>query len=499
MDKYLVKIIKFASVNDYLNINQSKAISRYAAHSFNFVSLFAYEDNDSAQKAMLFIKSLDIRFNTLDETMYKHELFDFIVKNQYFDIIPTNINTILSAVVKANEGDITTRNLTTIINSNYKPLITYIKLNLSTYAENVLLVNSNNTEESEEALLLLLNDNNMSDELKISLINQFNTIIISLLSVNKVLWNTLLSEFKMKTSWNNIIQYFIYSNNKIDELLAEFITDSPSLELLTEDKFQVACGDELGKSFFVNLVYCNQIPEEIFERLIKSIPWQFSLEDINSSTISERRMTLLLSNESVCYSIQNYCDVRENHKSLLPLIWKNSGDQFFNDYLLNKTLSPDKAIGGLIMDEEDIALFLSTELVSLENKTHLISSWEESFICKDDSLADSLYRLILDNPNADLTLQIKLLRSLLQHRRSDDHKVVLLNSQLANLTEQDTLNCLDDIGNPYDRIGLPWRRVHLENNEANRKLVNTLEEKLSDYISSINIDGDIISINSKRG
>lgn len=469
VNKYLQLIIRFSEVEKTINYQNHILLTESIEHNPQFLSLVKNERGfDYFGKISELIEKLDIKFEKLDNPNEETEkLFEYVYNNNNYII---NIDNLLQQILlfgnNVDEEYYNNSNYTAVLKSECTPLIEYIKSNITSYVNNVYLKLEDNKFDEEESLIKLLNDEKLDKTLKIKIIQKVETKVLDLSSIEaKEIKEELLINSKVITKWNNIIDYYKESEDKIDNSLVSYLNIEEIGNELSKQKLS-----KKDESFEKSLMLCNDISDENYDKFLNSCYFGWNKLDFKELGTNK---VVSLTNKKLTTTKSNYDLLRElfknNHIKLL--------ERNFNAVLEN--------LEDFECDENDIVLILRSDKISLNNKILYLSKLEEQIIVDSKKISELVGRLILQK-GAKITLESNTLTSIVKSTDSIEDSVKLTNLYLDSLNNPDLIEVVKSIGYIYRELFVKQHKPTFKKTDYNYKLLNTLKSK--ELINSFGID-----------
>lgn len=481
-DSYLKLIIENTDDHDFTIINIFGRIDIYITNKEDFIEVF--KDESFTDKIESIIKKLNIKFSSLKYDEGSNWLTDFIYENNHYQINSTMIGFFLK--IKLGEKSIIHDkiNYTLIKESGCNTLIEYIDNNMNQFIEDVLLRDEGYGDEIEQYLLLLLNDEKkeISNENKISIIKKCNTQVSEIESVlDTSLWQPLFVSSKITPSWNNIISYYKFNNNEIDNSLVDYLNNKSNYRTLANNKLNSNSSEDsvFIKEFSQDIITCVDISDEGFMFLMKSIPYTYlSLQFENFSSI---KVNLMVENKFLSLSKQNFIMLKANFSPIHIEFLENTPDKFIemrDDFTL---------------DNDDINRLLDSRKFSDNQKASIIIS-NSILIISDKNLCNKASSVISKLGN--LKLNYKLLYSLIENSDTINNKLQLLNNHINELDRSKHSELISLLELLYPEVVQKGKEPSIDSNELTEFLLTHLVN--INYISSFDVKNNKFKI-FKRG
>lgn len=474
-NKYFIEIIKYAKVEDIKLIFSSHHDLLNKRTDF----LQIIEDEKKTKKI---IEKLELIFEYINDDS-PSSIIDFVFKGNYYVINREMIEMLLKHYKKFDSGIFATANFTSIMTSSLASMIDYISDNLTLYINSVYLKIETNTDEPLENYLKLLNNESLDEDLKEKLIIQVKTKIIDIKTINDTnLWYTLFEYSKVSPVWENILASFENEENEFSEVLIDYLNIIPNAEELSLIKIPTKVGDkDIFSNLSLSIISENEIGDESYKLITKSIPWWYS--DLDFSSISENKIKILINNRKVNPTIESFNKIKEGHDGL-------------NIYLLEKF--PEIFIekrDELEVDGSDLELILQSSILNISQKKILFDNCDEETINSNNQVLLLLSNYIFQN--VDFNIKTSTKRKILLSvfiPKSTRIKIFNLYRTIGNSEFIESF--INTLGNEYSEIVNYDKKATLTDNSLNRQFLNNLISV--GFISSITETKKGLRVNHKR-
>lgn len=474
-NNYFIQIIKYAQVNDIKSIFNSH--HNYLNKRADFLHI-----TDDEKKLKKIIEKLDLKFENIN-TDSPSSLIDFVHKGNYYILNSVMIEMLLKHYEKFDAGLFSTANYTSIIEGSLSSMIDYISANLELYINSVYLKIETNTDEPLENYLKLLNNEFLDEDLKEKLIIQVNTKIIDIKAIEDTnLWYTLFEYSKVSPVWENILASFENEENKFSEELIGYLNLLSNAAQLSLIKIPTKVDDKnIFSKLALSIISENEILDESYKFITESIPWWYS--DLDFSSISEKKIKILINNSKVNPTIESFNKIKESHDGL-------------NIYLLEKF--PGKyieKIDELEIDGSDLELILQSSILNISEKKILFENCDEETINSNNQVLLLLSNYIVQGIdfNVKTSTKRKILLSVVIPKNTRI-KIFNLNITIGNFEFIESF--IETLGNEYYEIVNYDKKATLTNNALNRQFLNNLISV--GFISSITETKKGLRVNHKR-
>ncbi len=475
-ESYFINILKYAELKDFKLIFKSHIT--YLNNRVDFLDLI-----DDKNRIKTIIKDNKLKFNNLNFNSSK-KLLKYIYNGNYYKINEKTLELFLNFYKKFDADCFFKANYSCILNSSLSNMIKYVNDNLQDYIQDVYLDIESNTDETLETYLKLLNNKNLNNDTKEKLIIKVETKISDIATIeNEELWNILLDKSKMYPSWGNILKCFENKKNSFNEHLINFINDISNAEELSETKMSTEVN---GKNIFSELcrelIYTNDINNEPFELVTKSIPWWYS--NLDFEKISEQRVVILLNNSIIEPSKESFLNLKENYQNLHIKLF----EKFTNKLI--------KILDDLELDVNDLeALFESTTL-DYDTKNTILSHCGIDTLNSSVKIIKILSEDILNEKYFKELSESTIKEILLCTEITSENRIKIFNENFSNLDNSFIESFIQALDSPYKEIANYNKKAILDNNDFNKFFLKNLETK--GFISSISEVKKGLRVNHKN-
>lgn len=473
-NKYFTLIIKYAKVEDIKSI--------FSSHQslLNKRADFLQITNDE-KKLKKVIEKLDIKFEAINFDS-PAILIDYVYIGNYYSISKELIEMLLKHYKKFDVDKFSTANFSSIMTSSLDSMIDYIGMNLDVYINSVYLKIETNTDEPIEYYLKLLNDENLDEDIKEKIIIHVNTKITDIKTISDTsLWNTLFRYSKASPSWNNILESFESEENGFSEDLITFLNTISNAEQLSIVKIPIEVNDKnIFGALALRIIAENEITDESYNLITKSIPWSYS--DLDYSNLTENRIKILISNNKVNPTIESFNKIKESHEGL-------------NIHLLEKFLGKYiEIIDQLEIDGYDLELILNSSMSILEKKV-LFGNCDEETINSNKKVLLILSDFIIQKIDFNIKTTTKR-NILLSVFVAKYNRIKIFNQNLSIVDSEFIKLFIETLGNEYYDIVDYDRKATLTDNSLNRQFLENLVS--IQFISSYSETKKGLRVNHKR-
>ncbi len=431
------------------------------------------------------ISELQIKYKTLNVDDLKNIalVVDYIFKNDLYELNQEMIEHYIGRFTLSDtmKNKLLASNYTAIneFDTTTKSLLEYIHNNINMYVKNVLLKIPENTQESETMIVELLNNEDLELKNKKAIIKKEETKISNISTIPNELWLDVLQENKLIASWDNLLHYY-KEKNELDAYLLAFLNINENYQELVQYKMnnKEVFGDELLQRISREILKSNQLSDEAYRYLIKSIIWRFT--DLNMDLLSSIKVDEILSNKKIALHQTIMNSLKKNFPEKQIILIENFKDEFLEKYK-ELTLDDDNYIQILesikFTKEEKISIIKTIDLTLLESEK-LVHKIITFYIDIEDSISKDLFDKLFEISDRDNALK-------------------LLTKQIPELNNDEISTYLNQFEGQYPKLTeISARHLKMPNNVINQNLVIALN--LKRYISSKDILEKEIIVNRRR-
>lgn len=477
---YFGWIIHYANYDDILKLNVDGSLQNFLT-TISYMQTFSGKE---AKKVIKLIEELNIKFTSLD-TIDGYEILDFIFKKSHYALTPYMINKMIfnkCAPQSEVEEYLKTAHLTTIksdkLIKDKEVLIEYINSNINEYIKNVFLIIDTNTEESEETIKELLNNEDLEESLKVEVVKKQNNSITKIDSIKQQkLWDILLDQNKVKSTWENMSQYYDYLGFN-NPLIQHLSIESNALELSKVRVDEEYCEEhpEFNTRLLEDILQSNVFDINIYKNLIENNGWIYSSLDISDLDVD--KISLLVEHNIFQFISKCFNHLKEYTESChIELVEKN-----INDYL-------DK-YDEFNIDTSDLIKLLNSSKITDGIKKQLIEKIDYNLISNKD-----MAQLIYSYVDKTIIKSIYYTKRMLENLESLESKVNLVIEQISEFNNEEFIEILQLLPDEYSQIAnLDGSETVLKNNQYNKKLIKILHDRefiINDKVEKNKIKLDI--------
>lgn len=497
----------YSNEDEIQGINSENCLTNYISSSNDYLDI----NEPNVKKLILGFIQLGVSFKGINQANV--ELLEEVYINSLYEINFENLSLMLTTYYSIdNDYDIHHKNYTLINSQPQSPLANFIEENLSDYV-NILLLNCKNAiTDAEKIVIQLLNSEKVSIDQKSEYIGLLQTSVTLINEIEDAnLWSSLLKNYLVKYSEENIIQYFIL-NKELDTVLIEFInSDANQLNFIEIKKNHV---HENVEEFFDAILVCNELSNHKYREILLTI--DLSCNVFDKEVVSTDKLRIIIDEKIVQMNLETLYFLREHYPhQVLYFIESNineyvsimTAEAFLLDevvQILSLRIENDTKIELLGMTSEPISIlnerysnrinvFILKNNFDSNDLVHLVKYCEKW----DNEVQQVVYDLARDNMRRIISESMKisdnLLKKLFESNEIEHNpKIELLISSLSDIDEEickEYLEILDLI--EYKKIFEPRTRPKYEFSQTNEKLLSAFKKKgwINDYENDTDREG----------
>lgn len=457
-EQYFLLVLKYANINDLYHIFDEN--DTYIANYRDF--FITHTDNKKKQKL---VENLSVMFKTINPDSPAQDLA-FLMRNSYYEINIDMLKTIIPKD-KLEQESFNSKNYSYLKSSGLNDIVEYIEEEINTYVEKILLNLRGNTKEELEEYTILLNNIKLDIKLKEKLIQQVDTIVNDISTIIGLDETHLLFQYsKVEPTWENVQIAFKKDGDLLSTSVITFLNQENNAITLTSCKMTTTKdkdGVEIYSKLCKSLIHEKNINDKLYKLFVSSIPWCY--DNFDSSSISYKRMKVLIENNKVNKVVACYEFLRLNYKGLNIQLIEKAPDKF--------TVLLDQ----LEIDTADMENITKSSKLSNEMKFAFVNTVDEDVIIESNYTSKFVLENILQDSNKYSiceSLQIQLINRI-GLSVTDRIKLFL---RIYNTVDNDTTKTfLISLGNPYDDIANPKKSPKIERNTLNIAFMNVLIQK----------------------
>ncbi len=470
-NEYFKLIIEFADLGDIKKISVTSTLFiNSILGKMDFLTTI-----ENSRKLQSIIKSLDLKFYSLDESKIPSELFDFVYSSGHYKINVEMLKLIIKRSGHLNIVDFDTRNYHAVNSSKCNDLINHINANINEYIEDVYLKLEFNESEDLNSLTALLNNNEISIENKDRIIQKVGTKILDISTINSLeVQDYILSHQKILPTWKNVFSYFEHSGQEITEYLVEFLNIHArelSATKIPKDKEN----ENKYNKFIIKIIKNEEIENTSYDLILNSIPYYYSKLNVNE--LSKQKVTMLIEKSKISLSKETFGFLKSGNDGLHIGLIEKSKDVFI------------KTIGNYELDGDDILALLKSDVLNEDEKNTILDEVDELLITSSSVAISEIGKIILKKSTFRVSESI-LEQVLVSPDLSVTERILIFNLKHDEVSGEYISEFLNSLDEPFSDITINGKRPLLSFGEQILRMVTLLRAK--NYISSY-------TINDKKG
>ena len=303
--------------------NTNNVLTKYISEKRTISEVFPKEKSrikHSLNELSSAFKKLNIRFSSLNETK-KTWVLDIVYENNLYEI---NIDMLVQWAEIYSEEKLEYPSYSNVMKSSLQELKDYVNANLVDFLCDVLLKLKDKFgkwEEEEKWLIELLKKDASHENAnidKVSIINEIDFFEFNLSDYDESLWETIVSNKKLKCTWENLILY--REKTGIDEFLLEIINNSEYINKLnkySQDENQIFNHDNV-KDFWIDILQY-ELEKESLITLKNKYQYFITSDIINNININKSNLKALINRRAFSpnYPIEVYGTIKAHFREYL--------------------------------------------------------------------------------------------------------------------------------------------------------------------------------------
>jgi len=478
IDHLIVNSIKY--IEDYSILNECSLFVDYINKHKNYLTLFEKVGDDD--KVLMFLSSLNIKFEVIDCNETEGKLKQYIIQNNKYVLSYENLKTIFNIDKDAEKlSSFINNNYDYILNSSQEVVIDYIKSNINTYVRDILLDSAISCKnEPYSRMLELLQNDNITNENKKSLIKKCNVVFDDITIFNDELFSTLLDNNVIAAKWCNIL--IAYARCGFDTV-KKFMTSNTRIEGSFE------CSEAIPPNtpeLFIRDMLLSLTPFEI-KSVAQTLPTTMliSLKEFKDITIDDTVLSTFIEEGKVQYDNNDLSLIYGKEKTLCAYL-KYHNDTIiskFNDFfsiVLPKTYYSARYAGVMtaykqINTQTIIANVIACQGIDTRIKNTLIEKCSE--IIKIDGY-EHIYAnyVLLENQKIPVNILWQFSRDFESVSREKRKKILIHNIDIINIPRdlEKLREYLRSFGENWDDL-FNNQELRLEKSDINEQLIRKLK------------------------
>lgn len=381
--QHIVQVLYYFEHIDIEKINENKFLTETISSDNKFLNI----ESPNVKKLIENFLDLNIKFKCINFDESNKELFKEIYENELYEFNYENIVLMLKNIFKIeDESDIKNKNYSIMIRNKNSKLLEYVNKNIQSYIEMIIKNCDGQILDTQEAALKLINSNDIefTQRKEYSLLLQTKLSLLDKIQ-DKELWSLFLQNNKVVYSADNIFSYYFAMNNKLDEILIDFI-NSKSLEFeFSKEHIDSKFGENSARDIFMSITGCESIKIENYRSMLEQLKFEYTKPTFEEENLSEERIKILIELGKLKVTSENIEFLQSNHNNLLA---------YFIELNIDEYKEKIKELPKLVKDEL-IDLLLSN--IDDKFKIELISNFDDVISVSQINCSDNIKNFIINN------------------------------------------------------------------------------------------------------
>ncbi|WP_158526203.1 YobI family P-loop NTPase [Pedobacter paludis] len=478
-NKYFTILLQSLTTKEIASFDQQKSVTNFIICDLEFMPR-TVQDN-IIQEAMGLILHLDVKLKTIVCEMNMTDMVGQIYEHNLYELNVPNIALLMKLyLVDENYELLKNAHLTTILQSDCKPIKDYILKNLDTYVNQVFLNLSNNHEESSETILFLLNDEKyltISEKKEIIALQKFK-FVDDLKKIDTDLYPKLLDTLTITPSLSNVQEYWVQYG--LDEHLVNYLNQAEIYNHLT-GKWDSSASDFV--LCFENIITSPEVLPESLKKILKTATLKFQNLDISALPVAN--VEVIISSGKMVMTPENFGFLQSRQKNETILLIEHFRRTF------------KKMMANFPLDTKDYRLILDSARLQDSEKILILTNIKPELLT--ESLANDALRLFMREPKG---LTWGGLYAVISKSSIEREKMTFVNGYLSGATKDQIKKILIALGKPYANLVKSRGHAELITTDYHKRFAELLTANLKEgtFLSSTTPvkNKDKIRLNAKK-
>lgn len=396
--QYAVDTLYYSPANDIHRMDANNTLSRYISNNPTFLDIRNPNVDTIIQKFEL----LKIKFITIDYASANSDLFTQIYRKDMYLFSSDNILSMLRNVYRVEGEDVALiqKCFTLVFERTKEPLSAYVQKNIERLLASVLDSCNESIADDESTAIQILNNPEIEDiAMKEAYIRYLQTPITDITQVkDKTLWSIVLDAQIATHTGANILKYYFSSTKKLDKPLIDFI----NAQMPTPCDFSIesivnAYGDKKDEEFALDIIKCNNITNDRYEAIIRSLDICYSSFLIPN--IDHDKVSILIDLNVIPMTKDELLFMRKTYEEVVIHFIVHNIDVFMDEVVNDECFGSDDA-------SEILRLLL--EPIDENYKVKILEFYPTEIPIRNQSYSDGVVICILEHnyDNNDLSYLI---------------------------------------------------------------------------------------------
>ena len=436
------KVLKFHFENlsneVFDNLDKGKYLKNHLENKQDF---FGFAETLSRTAQLLeFVKRHDAKIQELDVPSERIiEVVQFIYNQSLYALNRRNIKILIDALNLIEKSDkLDTALLSSIYETELKPMIDYIDQDMDTFLNEVILTEALNTEESEETILGILDSVEVEDETKSAIIRTQHFVLDDSTQLEDAFLQQELFKFKkVAPTWKNVIHYLgLDENASTDDVLLAFLNDSKNHALLAQTPLSDFTSDEeIIERLHVMVLNSPFIDDFTFEILLNALDYEGF--EFDFSALSPTRISILIQKGLVELNQENFKALEAKQDKLhIQLIEVRLEDFLENDEITLSTVNWIHLLNSRAFNQQD--------------KNKFISKIDLELIQKSDSLTETIFKHL--PTKSSISMPVAFWQRAFETSASVESKITMFLLNESTFNREECVRIISKFGEDYEKI-----------------------------------------------
>lgn len=436
--------------------------------------------NDN-EKLINFIYHFDIKLESINYNLINNEVFNFIIKNNHYQITIQNLENILKFIDRYDDFIFNNSNFKALLDSENVVLIDYHLNHFTEYLRKIYLQLPINSKEELECYYSLLNQPVDDIDLINLVIIRAQTLIENISKINSnAIKQLLLKNKKVKITWENIIEIFNTDPDENLPLIVNYLNDIEIAKKLADVKISSekdSNGNYAYREFILQIYNQNDLSEESFKELLNSISFRFEVADFEG--VGNSKIKLLIEYDLLKVSVDSFIKLEEDYNEFLIL------------YIERNWKEVNKIIEEVEIDAWDLNDILNSKDINNAIKQKFLNQLEDEEILEEESNLSILSEIIFDDDSFIIS-NLLIKKILCNSDLNTDVKINIFIKNHSNLSDSEINKFLSNLNSTYKEIINTNKRVAIPKTTQNFKFLEILKEK--EFINSYREENDKLRV-----
>ncbi len=425
------------------------------------------------------LKCLNFEVKDLASIKEHSEIVHAMFEEGFFELTIANVEYIYQAILGENDlKPLRERNFTTIRSTNNVTLMKRIERDFNHYLCDILLELQGNSKEDAPAILAVVRHDTLDQDDLREFLERQTTLLPTLEDVPERLHAMLFELNVIEPTWVNCLDFMEGEGFKADSLVGYLDRDDVRAAIL---QYSIPSdSDSLKLRLF--LLKADSLSDTAYREYAHALPEPFKEfpEELETD-----KLQILIDEGKITFTKESL-DALADNRDLQVLFAAANIDTYL--------AAPD-SFG---LDDDFLEELLRSE-IDHASKLWIVGLMDLRALVNLPGRAALIGPIILNSDVEIFDLDVDIMRSLIEHSRSIETQISLLNRFHARLNDDEVRQILANLPQPFSEIKTGYKTPKLKNNSENIELVKWLDSR--EIISSWsegNLFSDDIRVNLYR-